>query len=469
MNTFFQRSLIFWVLVSFAIRLSAQEAKLTREFKESSIQGLCEAMNNYYVFPEVAKETEKHLLKQWEAGHFTQFETLESFADALTESVQSINHDKHMTINVRQPRKAPDNTTEGWIDRKLEKMTFMRRYNANFKTISKLEGNVGYLDLRGFYRLSLGKEFADYGMGLLSTSDAIIIDLRNNSGGSPEMIFYLSSFFFDKKVQFSSGIKRRGDEFITNEAWTLDHIEGKRLPDVPLYVLTSSTTFSAAEGFTYDMKSYDRVTVVGEVTRGGANPGGIEPINDKLEVFISDMKVVNPITNSNWEGVGIIPDIKTSKEEAYDKAYELAKAAAETYRNKRLEKMRKLLTDLTYNLDNYNSSSKDEVITEIFRQCREARLINEGEINEMGYHYLMQREKPQVAQAIFKSNTVLYPNSANVFDSYAETLALNGDLKGALHNYEKAVEIGRENEDPNLGLFIENLAKIKKRVSENPN
>ena len=83
-------------------------------------------------------------------------------------------------------------------------------------------------------------------------------------------------------------------------------------------------------------------------------------------------------------------------------------------------------------------------------------------INGMGYDYLLQQKKPEVAEAIFKANTILYPGSANVYDSYGEALAMNGKMKDSLHNYKKAVELAKENEDPNLEMFEDNLKKKKK-------
>ena len=93
-------------------------------------------------------------------------------------------------------------------------------------------------------------------------------------------------------------------------------------------------------------------------------------------------------------------------------------------------------------------------------------MYQEWEINVLGYEYLILHKKPKIAESIFRANTILHPNSANVFDSYAESLMMNGDLKASAVNYQKAIDLGIKNGDPNLQLFKDNLAKVKSRLAE---
>ncbi|MEL7534992.1 MAG: S41 family peptidase, partial [Bacteroidota bacterium] len=411
-------------------------------------------------------ESEAHLNKLWKEGHFDQYKSLASFADALTESVQEVTHDKHIMVEKRMTSVAPVSTLDSWMAQKVENKWYQRRYNANFKSVSKLEGNVGLLDLRGFYSLAEGKEFADLAMAQLATSDAIVIDLRNNSGGRPEMIFYLVSHFFSEKKQLSSAICRRGDEFRKHEGWSFDEIAGKRMPDVPLFLVTSSTTFSAAEGFSYDLQVYDRATIVGEITKGGANPGGFELLNEQLQVFIPDCRVVNHITNSNWEGVGVIPDVQIDAAQALDKAIALAQAAAKKHRAKPEAEQQALIAEMKRVLDNFEPGKSEPILEEKLSQFHAWGLIDENEINAWGYEYLLERNEVDIALAIMKTNILLYPNSANIMDSYAEALMTKGDLAAALIHYQRAVALAEENNDTNLALFQSNLAKLKQKMED---
>jgi hypothetical protein len=281
------------------------------------------------------------------------------------------------------------------------------------------------------------------------------------------MVQYLCSYFFDQKVHLNSLYWREGDE--TEEFWVLEEVGGAKMPEVPLFIITSERTFSGAEEFSYNMQTQKRATLVGQTTGGGANPGRTMGINDNLSVFIPGGRAINPITKTNWEGVGVVPEVVTSVEEAFTKTHELAQAAAEAYRTKTKEKFSLLFADLNNKLDGYTAGKSEEEILQALTVCQETGLLSEGDINMLGYEYLMEHEKPQVAESIFSANTVLHPNSANVFDSYAEALMMKGDLASSLKNYQRAVEIARENEDRDLELFEKNLETIKNKINTGKN
>jgi hypothetical protein len=452
-------------ILSFSLVMStAQDQPISKEYKEAAIERLSSLMNDFYVFPEVAKQTEKHLNAQLKEGYYDSFKDDESFAEALTKSVQSVNKDKHMRIRVNPPFEAPDNSSERVIEERLRRINRSRAGNAGFNTVKLLEGNIGYLDLRGFAGLESGKALADASMKLLSRSDAIIFDLTKNGGGSPRMVQYLCSYFFDGKVHLNSLYWREDDR--TEEFWTLDEIDGERMPDIPLFIMTSDYTFSGAEEFSYNMQTQQRATLVGQTTGGGANPGGSMRINENLGVFIPRGRAINPITKTNWEGVGVIPEVKTSPEETLDKTHELAKKAAEEYRAKRKEEYSQVFKELQVNLEQYTPGQSEEAILNGLRKCKEAGLFEEWNINALGYDYLLQHKKPQIAISIFRANTIMHPNSANVYDSYAESLMMNGDLKGAVENYQKAVEVASENEDRDLAFYKKNLENAEKQLKK---
>ncbi|MEZ4959899.1 MAG: S41 family peptidase [Saprospiraceae bacterium] len=458
----FLSSLLFCLFTLFTFSLRAQDVAITADFKKATVARLSDAINERYVFPDVAKATGEHLQKQLSAGVFNKYTDLKAFADALTAEVQSINHDKHMRIRPLPPREAPPDTPERMIEDQLVQQAQMRENNAGFREVKKLDGNIGYLDLRGFASPDWGAPMADAYMKLLATSDAIIIDLRKNGGGSPEMVQYLCSYFFDKHVHLNSLYWREGDE--TREFWTLDKVGGQKMPEVPLFILTSNYTFSGAEEFSYNMQTQRRATLIGETTGGGANPGGGVPLNDKLMVFIPTGRAINPITKTNWEGVGVVPEVMTTADEALEKGVDLAKEAAEEFRQKNKEKNTVLFKNLTASLENYTANSTHEPVFNSLKKCLDAGLLDEPAINQMGYDYLMQHQKPTTAEVIFKCNTLLFPASANVFDSYGEALATNGKLEESLKSYQKAVELAEASNDPNLPLFKENRKKAAEKA-----
>ncbi len=440
--------------------LSAQEAvTLTDEFKKSSVERIGQLLEERYVFPDVAKTTGEHLKKQLAAGVFDQCDGIPAFAEALTREAQSITKDKHLRVRAVPPEEPrPDDTPERLADGLLRDKARQRENMAGFNAVEKLDGNVGYLDLRGFASPEAGRPVADLYMGLLANTDAVIIDLRKNGGGSPAMVQYLCSYFFDKRVHLNSLYWREGDR--TEEFWTLDQVGGTKMPEVPLFVLTGKYTFSGAEEFSYNMQTQKRATLVGETTGGGANPGGGLPVNERLMMFVPTGRAINPVTKTNWEGVGVVPEVKVPETEALDKALELAKEAAREYRRKNKERHTTLLLGLYEALDKYPAGKDDAVLARL-KETRAAGLMDEQDINDLGYQYLMRHNKPGTAEHIFRCNTELFPNSANVYDSYGEALASNGKTDEAIKAYRKAVETGKANRDPNLGLYEENLKKVE--------
>lgn len=453
---------IIGAVIIFSTVCLAQDQTLTKEYKEKAVEKLSHLMNDYYVFPEVAKKTEVHLMEQLKAGHFDQFENDEDFAMALTESVQTINKDKHMRIWKNRPFVEPDNSPERIIEERLDQMNRSRSSNFGFNTVKILEGNVGYLDYRGFAGMTSGKSVTDAYMQLLSRSDAIIIDLSKNGGGDPAMVQYLCSYFFDRKIHLNTLYFREGDR--TLDFWTLDEVEGIKVPDVPLFVITSSKTFSGAEEFSYNMQTQKRATLIGQTSGGGANPGSSRSINEKLTVFIPTGKAINPITKTNWEGVGVIPEIKTEIEETLDKAHALAKEAAEAFRNKRKERFSEIYLDFASKLATYTPVQSEEEILHGLTKCVNEKVLEEWNINMLGYDYLMQHKRPNIALSIFRANTILHPNSPNVYDSYAEALMMSGDLKSSVANYQKAVETAAKNDDRDLEFYKKNLETAKDKL-----
>lgn len=454
-----------YMILSFvSISVVAQETHVNNEYKEQSIQTLSKLMNDFYVFPEVAQLTEVHLLKQLKSGYFDQFNNDESFAKALTESVQSINKDKHMRIRKNTPYEAPEETPERMIEEQLVQRNRVRNYNGGFKSVEIMEGNIGYIDYRGFAGVGEGKKFADAYMKLIAQTDAVIIDVSKNGGGDPAMVQYLCSFFFKDKVHLNSLYFREGDETI--DFWTLDEVDGARMPDVPLFVITGAKTFSGAEEFSYNMQTQKRATLVGETTGGGANPGGMRGINSNLSVFIPTGKAINPITKTNWEGVGVIPEVKTTAADAKAEAHKLAMVAAESFRKENKKNFTSMFKELNSTLDGYQKGHSEDVVLNAIKKCLDSNLVGEEDINMLGYSYLMDQEKPVTAISIFKTNTILFPNSPNVYDSYAEALMMNGNLEMSMNNYQKAVDISTKNDDGGAEFYQSNLDKVKTMIKE---
>jgi C-terminal processing protease CtpA/Prc len=203
--------------------------------------------------------------------------------------------------------------------------------NFGFKKVERLGGGgVGLLELEGFMPAELIGDTAAAAMSFLANSEAVIIDLRKNGGGSPEAVILLCSYFFDDSTHLNSIYTRTTDT--TRQYWSHPVVPGKKLSGKDVYVLTSGRTFSAAEEFTYNLQSQKRATIVGETTGGGAHPTRGFRVTDNFGVGVPFARSINPITKTNWEGTGVKPDVAVPADHALHTAHLMAlKKCAEKY------------------------------------------------------------------------------------------------------------------------------------------
>jgi len=298
--------------------------QLTSQERQTAVDSFAVLLEKFYVFPDKGNEMAKILKTNLKKGNYNKITDPVKFADQITQDLQAYSKDKHLRAifdpeRVKEMRRARRPDDEQPSERMLNSM---KQGNYAFKEVKILDGNIGYLRLDGFVEASLGGETATAALNFLANTNALIIDLRENGGGSPSMIQLISSYFFEEPTHLNSFYFR--PENTTTQSWTLPYVSGKRMLKTPIYVLTSNRTFSAAEEFTYNLKNLKRATIVGETTGGGAHPGGTRPATDNFALWVPVGRAINPITNTNWEGVGVIPDVKTEKSKALDQAYIIA-------------------------------------------------------------------------------------------------------------------------------------------------
>jgi tetratricopeptide (TPR) repeat protein len=442
-----------------------KEPELTKKERRTVVEKMIPLLKDNYVFPEVGIKMGNHVNTLLKKGAFKAITDREEFAGRLTKELRSISHDKHIRVRTTQPRTVQREQKDPLLAWHLRQMR-EKKSNIGFKTVKVMDGNVGYLDFRYFSSNPLGKNVLAAAMAFLENTDAVIVDMRKNGGGSPAMVQLVCSYFFDKRVHLNSLYWRKGN--ITQEYWTLDKVDGKKRPEVPLFVLTSKRTFSGAEEFCYNMLTRKRATLVGEVTGGGAHPGGSFPITDRFRVSIPGGRAINPVTKTNWEGTGVKPDIQIDAEKALDKAHELAKKAANDFREKKV----KTLTQKTGTLinqwekavelfsSNQDKPTKDQLY-QILKKGLDSYLLNEDLVNNLGYTYLGQK-KFELAIAVFTFNVKAFPKSFNVYDSLGEAYMEKGDNVQAITFYKKSLDINPNNANGRAMLEkLKNKAVLK--------
>ena len=282
-------------------------------------------LQDAYVIEATATKLSQLLNSEDSLSNCSQQKSAESIADFMTKELNKIANDKHLSVTydpqwVKELKeyRASDQDKAFADKRVLETPTD----NYGFKQVEMLEGNIGYVDIRSFADSHLGGATLESAMKFLQHADGIIIDLRNNFGGSPFMVNTLASYFFDlDTVHLSTFESRESGQLTQIQEWTSPYVPGPRFKDAPLYILTSKNSASAAEAFSYAMKNLGRATLVGEVTAGAAHGRNADIVNDDYILTLPTTRGVDPRTNDNWERIGVKPNMETPSDNALNVAY----------------------------------------------------------------------------------------------------------------------------------------------------
>ena len=286
--------------------------------RTETIDALTIKLKDGYVISDGSGRIIEALRSAQRTGDYDKFETAKAFADRLNADLRAASHDRHLAVYFDPQGTTPPPASLG------SSASAPEHFNFGFYKIERLRGNVGYLDLRTFASLEQARETAATYLSALANFDAIIIDLRQNGGGNTPMVAFVASYLFGPKPVHLTDIYWR-DSNETKQFWTLAHVPGRRSTRQDLYLLTSASTFSAAEDFCYALKNLKRATLVGEKTAGGAHSGrGIQRLTPLFTAFIPTGRSMNPITKSNWEGVGVEPDVNVPADQALTEAHVLA-------------------------------------------------------------------------------------------------------------------------------------------------
>ena len=292
-----------------------------------------------YVFPELAGQVATAVETRLAAGEYDNLNEI-TLTDLLTSHLQEVSGDKHLQVRLGGgpgPGRGPGRRTGGpdggnraergsgepadHEARRLKMRQMGRLDNFGIHRVERLDGNVGYLDVRRVPVPANAGPAISAAMELVAGTYALIIDLRRNGGGAPEGVVYWCSHLVDEQPPTHLNDIFRADTGETHQFWALPYVPGPRYLDRPVYVLTSSRTFSGGEDFAYTLRALGRAQVIGETTGGGAHPTRPFGISAAVLIAIPFARSINPVTGTNWQGTGVIPDIAVPEAQAYDTAY----------------------------------------------------------------------------------------------------------------------------------------------------
>jgi L-ascorbate metabolism protein UlaG (beta-lactamase superfamily) len=416
-----------------------------RAYKNAVLEKVADFVESKYVLADKAKGFADEFRKKCRSGSYDAITTAQAFAEKVTADLVAITGDKHLNFRVIVPSDVGEKAA-GSLHHPVRYFRLRAKENTGFYRLDWIEPRIGYIDLRRFYSFDQAKDMAVAAMTFLANAQAIIIDVRENGGGSGD---YLSSYFLPYPTQLS-GLYTREDRVLT-ESWTRRDIGIAPRTDVPIFILTGPDTFSAAEYFAYDMQSRKRATLVGEPTKGGAHDVDLCAIDDQFEFYISTGRAVSPVTGGNWEGVGVIPDIRVPAAAALDAALIEAKKAAETFGRgedeglkRAVEEMQALADEAAGLYREGKSQAADAALDTLFKLAREKGLLSEFFVDVFAYNYQSAPDE-RMLFAILKKETDLFPRSVDARERLASVYASKGNRELALVYYRQVLELDPEN------------------------
>ena len=311
-------TLMLGILLSSRAMAQPPGPPLSASERTEVLQTLKAKLSANYVFPDVAAHVNSALPAKTAA--YAKTASAAEFGDLLSKDLRELGNDKHFRVFF-DPEFHREETPDA-----IPSAQDMERQRAEvaqmaygIEKVQRLPGNVAYVELRGFGPTELVASAYASTMALVAGSDALILDLRRNGGGSPTSVaLWMSYFFAQGDERHLNDIYTRSTD-LTQQFWTSTAV-GERYTR-PVYVLTSPRTFSGGEECAYDFQTQKRATLIGETTGGGANAGDRFALGHGLVINIPTARAINPITHTNWEHVGVKPDVEAPAADAQQVAY----------------------------------------------------------------------------------------------------------------------------------------------------
>lgn len=292
-------------------------APLTDQDRVEMIDSVTSIFASRYVYPEKAIQMDSLLKTNLSKGEYDSDSLLSDFTKSISDDLREFSQDLHIWI-----RPIPKNRFYATEDKGItsEQIYLESLENFGWEKAEILPGAIGYINVDAFKDTAYAGETAEAALGFIANSQAVIIDLREHHGGQDNMQQLVASYFFDKPTQTSGLYWTYLDSLA--EAWTHTDIRGPSLAQKDLYILISSQTASGAEAFAYNMKHQRNAIIVGEKSAGAAHwSDWYEFSNLGIVAHVPVARPINPVTNTSWEGTGVIPHIEISPEKALDTAY----------------------------------------------------------------------------------------------------------------------------------------------------
>jgi len=455
----FNGLIVLAILLGFLSPVFAQppQSLTDKAYREGVLRKIADIVESKYVLADKAKGFADAFRARCAARAYDTLSEAKGFAEKVNADLIAITGDKHLNFRVMVPSDVGEKAS-GSLHHPVRYFRLRLKENVGFHRLEWLEPGIGYLDLRRFYSFDQAKPMALAAMTFLADARALIIDVRENGGGSGD---YLSSYFLPYPTQLSGSYARQTGTL--TESWTRRDIGMEPRLDVPLLILTGPNTFSASESFAYDMQALKRARLVGEPTGGGAHSTDVFGIDSQFEFYISTERSVSPVTGGNWEGTGVMPDIPVPVASAMDAALVEARKAAEAFGKTKEEGLKAAVDEMQILADDaarlYREGKDREAaaaLDTLVGRIRAAGLASEFFMGVFAYNF-QAPEDERMLFAILEKNVELFPRSFTAYEVLAYYCASRGKAERAVGNFRKVLDL-----DPGNRNAVKMIEELKK-------
>ncbi|MGE5681628.1 MAG: S41 family peptidase [Bacillota bacterium] len=317
-------------LILFSLSILASDSfsqeRLSESRQKEIIDTLCSKLEKFYPIPETGKNTSRYIYGNYQEGKYSIFTLPSEFVQQLNNDLEFSSKDGHLGIifdsltaaELKNEYKSND-SGKSYADLIYESE---RWSNYGFKELKILDGNIGYLNLKTFFSLKYAGETAATAMNFFSNCNGLIIDLRGNGGGWDEMVTFLASYFINNVDDVTLNVTRSTLDNSYSTSKLSAYVPGKKLTSIPVVILTSKSTASAAEAFTSIMKHFSKnASVIGETTAGAENPVSDIFLFGAYILRIPTWQKISSYDMTGWEGSGIKPDIEVDSDSSLEAAH----------------------------------------------------------------------------------------------------------------------------------------------------
>lgn len=313
-----------WILIAMGAALATFQTsfadRISEKDKTAVLNAVIEHLEQDYVDPEVGAEAAAALRTGIGPRDVIDDMNGAEYAQLLSQRLQELTGDGHLNVEHSDVSISDGDSEENSFSASEIERYYGAHINFGVQSVSRTEDNIGILDLRVFAPVDMAGDTVTAALNTIAHTDALIIDLRKNGGGMGDMADLIASYLFGPERQPLTGVYDRPSNTLT-QRFTQPYVPGTRFgPDKPVYVLISSRTFSAAEALAYNLQALDRAVIVGEPSGGGAHPFEYLPIDDHFVLWSVTAKSIHPLTGSNWQGIGVQPDILADSDTALSAA-----------------------------------------------------------------------------------------------------------------------------------------------------